>query len=130
MKDELGRIIALDEKKKELQAQLKEVNEERREVERAILHHFESTGISRVSMDGVTVHLSRRISAKPKDGDTYRITKIFMDHGMLDMLRVHSNTLSSMAREHMEDAEGGTLPPELWDALEVDEIYQVRTRKG
>ena len=129
MEEALGRIIALDEKKKELQAELKEINEERREVEQDILNQFEKTGISRVSKDGVTVHLTRRISAKPKDGDTYRITKIFLDNGMDDMLRVHSNTLSSMARELLEEGVS-TLPPELWDALEIDEVFQVRTRKG
>jgi len=73
--DELKRFVALEERRRKLEAEIDTVKAEAAELEELLLPQFEQSGMERVAIDGRTVYVERKLWAKAKDGDKASVCK-------------------------------------------------------
>lgn len=126
----LKRFSELAARRRELESELNAVRAEMAELEAYLLEAFEKAGISNVSVDGMTCYLHRQLWARAKEGNYERACMALREVGLGRLVeqRFNTNSLSAWVREH--EAEGKALPSALADAIEVSEVFSVRTRKG
>ena len=128
--DELKRFVALEDRRKQLEAEVESIKAEASELEGLLLPQFEQSGMERVSIDGRTVYVERKLWAKAKDGDKPAVCKALKRCRLGDYVEetFNSNSLSAYVREL--DREGRHLPPSLVSVLEVSEVFKLRTRRS
>lgn len=119
----------LRERKKELEADLQEVNRQLRRVELDLANEMSNEEMPRFDRAGHTFYLSTQIYASPVHGCSDELYQWLKEHGYGDLVKetVHSRTLSSFVKELMEE---DGLPQELAEIVNVHEKVSVNVRRG
>jgi len=128
--DELKRFVALEERRRQLEAEIDTLKAEAAELEQALMPQFEQAGIERVSVDGRTVYVERKLWAKARDGDKAAVCKALKRCRLGDYVEETFNTNSVSAYIRELDREGRPLPASLREVLEVSEVFKLRTRRS
>jgi hypothetical protein len=128
--DELKRFVALEERRRQLEAEVEAVKAEAAELEQRLLPQFEHSGMERVSIDGLTVYLERKLWAKAKDGDKPSVCTALKRCHLGDYVEETFNTNSLSAYIRELDRERRPLPPTLAPVLDVSEVFKLRTRRN
>jgi hypothetical protein len=128
--DELKRFVALEERRRQLEAEIDAIKAEAAQLEESLLPQFEQTGLEKVSIDGRTVYIERKLWAKAKDGDKAAVCKALKRAHLGDYVEETFNTNSLSAYVRELDREGRPLPPSLREVLEVSEVFKLRTRRS
>lgn len=125
----VNRLVELTVRKRELEAQAKELAREIQELEESLLEQFGEAGISSVRAEGGTVSLSRQLWATCADGDYSRACAALHAAGLDEFVqpRFNSNTLSAYFREL--DRDGRPIPKALEGAIDVAERFSLRVTK-
>jgi len=102
----------------------------RRCIEQLLLPEFERNGLEKVSIDGRTVYLERKLWAKAKDGDKAAMCKALKRAHLGDFVEQTFNTNSLSAYVRELDREEKPLPPSLRKVVEISEVYKLTTRRS
>ncbi len=86
--------------------------------------------MERVSIDGRTVYVERKLWAKAKDGDKPSVCKALKRCRLGDYVEETFNTNSLSAYVRELDREGRQMPPSLVAVLDVSEVFKLRTRRS
>lgn len=135
--DKVAEYIAKKLEIKDLKSKTKKLEDEAAEIEAELLPQFKESGMDRMTIQGRTVWLDRKVWASA-GGDMPRLVDAMKAAGLEDMVgeTVNGNTLSSWVREF--DPEGtmspeeivGKLPPEVKDAITVSEVFKLQVRSS
>ena len=128
--DELKQFIALDERRRTLEAEIETIKAEAAEIAPRLLPQFEPSGMERVSIDGRTVYIERKLWAKAKDGDKSAVCKALRRCRLGDYVEETFNTNSLSAYVRELDREERQLPPTLPAVLDISEVFKLRTRRS
>ena len=128
--EQLKRFVALEERRRELEGEIDRIKSEATELEQVLMPQFEQEGVERISIDGRTVYVERKLWAKAKDGDKAAVCKALKRARLGDYVEetFNANSLSAYVREL--DREERPLPPSLREVLEVSEVFHLRTRRS
>jgi len=127
--DAAKRLGEIDNSLSDIRASERQLKNERKELEEALLGFFEEHGVQNMQIDGRTVYLYRRVTVKPKDGDPAPTVEALRKNGYGDLLRYNYQTMAALVRESDEDPDA-SLPPEIMNTLEVGEVFTIRSRKS
>ena len=128
--DELKRFVALEERRKQLEAEVETIKAESSELEVRLLPQFEQSGTERIAIDGRTVYVERKLWAKAKDGDKPSVCKALKRCRLGDYVEETFNTNSLSAYVRELDREGKQLSAALATVLDISEVFKLRTRKS
>ena len=128
--EELKRFIALEERRRQLETEIDTVKAEATQLEQLLLPEFERSGVEKVSMDGRTVYLERKLWAKAKDGNKAAVCIALKRAHLGDFVEETFNTNSLSAYVRELDREEKRLPPSLCGVLEISEVFKLRTRRS
>lgn len=139
--ERLRRFVALENRKKELKAELEAVEAELTELDADLQPEFVEAGIQSVRCDGRTLYLHRQFWAGMVDGDRPRAVTALRTAGMDDYVFETFNTqsLSAYVRERVKSGqEDGQLvedvymllPDSFRGAINVTEKINIRSRKA
>jgi hypothetical protein len=128
--DELKRFVALEKRRRQLEIEIDNIKSEAAELELRLLPQFELSGMERISIDGRTVYVERKLWAKAKNDDKPAVCKALKHCRLGDYVEetFNVNSLSAYIREL--DREGQAVPDVLASVLDVNEIFKLRTRKS
>jgi hypothetical protein len=128
--EQLKRFVALEERRKELEGEIDRIKAEAAELESALMPQFEQEGVERISIDGRTVFIERRLWASAKNGDKQALCKALKRAHLSEFVQetFNSQSLSALVREW--DRDGRPMPPSLREVLEVSEVFKLRTRRS
>jgi len=130
--DKIREFIKLKTRKKNLNVELRMIEQDLGELETHIFEKFIADGVSGMTVDGKPVFLKKQIYVSPArfDGDDTdtayaRTCKTLKDVGLGELVspRYNANTLSAYVREQLND--GGELPEELKKVLKISERHAV-----
>ena len=128
--DELKRFVALEERRRQLEAEVDTIKAEATELEQRLLPQFEQEGFEKISIDGRTVYVERKLWAKARDGNKAAVCKALKRARLGDYVEETFNTNSLSAYVRELDREERRLPPSLREVLEVSEVFKLRTRRS
>jgi hypothetical protein len=128
--DELKRFVALEERRRQLEAEVDSIKAETAELEQRLLPQFEQSGTERIAIDGRTVYVERKLWAKAKDGDKSSVCKALKRCRLGDYVEETFNTNSLSAYVRELDREGKPLSTALAAVLDVSEVFKLRTRRS
>lgn len=117
--------------KKELDAQVKEVNTEIESLDLALSDAMAEAELDRFSRNGSTFYLNTRLFASPaarRKDDLMRVLKD-QGYGSIVVETVNANTLASFVKEQMA-ANEDVIPEWLSDVVSTFEKVSVGVRKG
>ncbi len=125
------RLKAAKEHKKELDAQVKEVNAEIEQLDLALSDAMAEQEVERFSRNGSTFYLNTRLFASPAAGRKDELMQTLKDngYGSLVVETVNANTLASFVKEQ-KAANGDEIPPWLAGVVSAYEKVTVGVRKG
>lgn len=130
MLDQVKRYAELIARKRELEAELRAIQDQLNVMEPGLVEAFIDAGIQHLRLNGQTLYLQQEIWASPVDGDYDSLCDALERAGLGDMVvrRVHHNTLSAWVRELRKAGE--EMPEEVKPYLKVSETYRLRVRKS
>lgn len=125
------RLKAAKEHKKELDAQVKEVNAEIEQLDLALSDAMAEQEVERFSRNGSTFYLNTRLFASPVAGRKDELMQTLKDngYGSLVVETVNANTLASFVKEQ-KAANGDEIPEWLAGVVLAYEKVTVGVRKG
>jgi hypothetical protein len=125
----VNKLVELTIRKRELEAQVKEIAHEIAEVEESLLEQFGEAGISSVRAEGGTVSMSRQLWATCREGNYERACAALRAAGLDEFVqpRFNANSLSAYFREL--DREGKPIPAEIDGAIDLAERFSLRVTK-
>jgi len=122
------RLLKIEDK---LKQQLKKVKSDIEETEPGVLDHFQKMGISKTTVEGITVYIRRQIwAAKNPDVSIAELVKVFKSNDMGEYCepRLNAQSISAWVREFDERSE--ELPADIAAVLKVSEVFKLGHRKG
>jgi hypothetical protein len=128
--EQLRTYVNLEQQRLDLEAQIDAIKKETAELEAALLPQFEQDAIDRISIDGRTVYVERKLWAKAKDGDKPAVCKALKRSRLGDYVEETYNTNSLSAYIRELDREGKQLSPSLATVLDISEVFKLRTRRS
>ncbi|KKN45153.1 hypothetical protein LCGC14_0686060 [marine sediment metagenome] len=135
-KTKLKPYVELVKKKALLEQQLAETKARLAKLEPEIVEQFQENGVQRMSCDGYTIHLIRKIWAAAVNGDKkamYTALSALDDETWSFLVEdnVNANRLAARVRECEDDDDGmPILPAELVDVIKVSEVFKIGAQKG
>jgi hypothetical protein len=134
MMEKLQLFVQLEKRRKELEAEVKEIGKEiealgvDNEHPGGLMDEMLEAGLTTAKVDGVTVYFDRKLWAGAADGDYDRACDALVAAGMSDYVqrRFNVNSMSAYVRE-MDKTEQ-PLPPEFAETITVVEKVKLRTR--
>ena len=120
-------FVSATRTKRELEAQIKILNERIVESEKKLLDEMSDAGVQRVTVDGVTVYIHRQLwASKSPDVSDEEAAEAIGTSGLSDMIKpkFNANTMSSYIREL--DSQGLPIPEALQSVLNIAEKFSVR----
>lgn len=125
------RLKALKEKKKDLDAQMKEVNAEIGELDEQLSDAMAAEEVDRFSRNGSTFYLKSRLYASPAAGRKDEMMQALKDNGYGSLVTetVNANTLASFIKEQREIT-GEEVPNWLEGSVSTYEKVSVGVRKA
>lgn len=127
----LRRFVGLQVRKKELDAELKQVKAEISDLEPAVLDFLQESGVQNINIDKHTIYIARDIHASFLG--TERAVEVLGEQGMDDALKltVHPSRASSIVREILMGLDIDQEPPTwLDDAFSYVNGYKVGVRSS
>lgn len=123
-------FVRLQDRKRELEKELKGVKEDIEMVQSILLSQFEKAGVDSVRAGGFTIYLERTLWAGAVDGDNEALMKALKRAklGVYVKTSVNTQSLSAYAREL--DRNGKKPPPSLRPHLKISEVFKVKARKA
>ena len=121
----------LAERKRELEASLREVKHQMAAEQEPLLDELAESGLRAAKLeDGSTIYIHRSVFVGAKDTDYDRACDAFADAGMGEFVqrRFNVNTVSAWYRE--ATADGESIPSALEDVLDVNERVSLRVRSS
>ena len=121
----------LAERKRELEASLREVKNQMAAEQEPLLDELAESGLRSAKLeDGSTIYIHRSVFVGAKDTDYDRACDAFADAGMGEFVqrRFNVNTVSAGYRE--ATADGESIPSTLEDVLDVNERVSLRVRSS
>jgi len=140
--DLVNRFIELDEQRKAKEGEVDAIKEELKLLEPLLMERFENAGMqSMKSRSGVTVYISRKLWASPKEGNHAGLVAALQSIGLNDMVKTQCNTqtLSAYIREREQELFGGKsspdeltqkLPEEIRPFIAITEKFDLKARKS
>ena len=128
MADELK---AAKEHKKDLEAQVKDVNARIDERDKALSDAMAESELEKFTRNGSTFYLNSRLYASPRAEMKEAMFAALIDHGYGDLITqtVNANTLSSFCKEQRE-ANKDVIPDWLAEVVNTHDKITVGIRKG
>ncbi len=125
------KLKAAKDRKKELDAQIKDVNAEIDSLDLALSDAMAEAELERFSRNGSTFYLNTRLFASPAAGRKDDLMQTLKDqgYGSIVVETVNANTLASFVKEQMA-ANEDVLPEWLSDVVSTFEKVSVGVRKG
>lgn len=125
------KLKAAKDRKKELDAQVKEVTAEIEELDLALSDAMAEAELDRFSRNGNTFYLNTRLFASPVAGRKDELMQTLKDqgYGSIVVETVNANTLASFVKEQMAE-HGEELPDWLSEVVSTYEKVSVGVRKG
>ena len=125
------KLKAAKGRKKELDAQVKEVNAEIESLDLSLSDAMAEAELDRFSRNGATFYLNTRLFASPAAGRKDDLMQILKDqgYGSIVVETVNANTLASFVKEQMA-ANEDVIPGWLSDVVSTFEKVSVGVRKG
>ena len=125
------KLKAAKDRKKELDAQIKDVNAEIESLDLALSDAMTEAELERFSRNGSTFYLNTRLFASPAAGRKDDLMQTLKDqgYGSIVVETVNANTLASFVKEQMA-ANEDVLPEWLSDVVSTFEKVSVGVRKG
>lgn len=125
------KLKAAKDRKKELDAQIKDVNAEIESLDLALSDAMAEAELERFSRNGSTFYLNTRLFASPAAGRKDDLMQTLKDqgYGSIVVETVNANTLASFVKEQMA-ANEDVLPEWLSDVVSTFEKVNVGVRKG
>jgi hypothetical protein len=122
-------LIALTEKKRNLDAEVDRLKEKIKEIKPVVLEHFQQTGTNNISRNDNTVYLKRNFFVKPRISKP-DLVEALQECGYEDMVypTYDARRLASFIKEL--DESGEEMPRELLEAIDTTEEYTVICRKS
>jgi hypothetical protein len=131
------RWLALRDEKDAMEDQLKEIKEDLTVLAEQVLQSFSQDGTSRVSVDGMTVHVISDVKISAKGGDYDAAVTALRDSGLGGIVREQFNaqTLKSVVKEIMTHADMGDETAQkqlrrLENSFTIFELYSLSARKA
>jgi len=103
MKELVTKLIELELKKRDLEAELGMLKEEQAQVQAQVVEAFEANGLQNMRFEnGVTVALRTDVRASILAEKREEAYELFKEHGLDGMVKetIHPKTLESWVREH------------------------------
>ena len=125
------KLKAAKDRKKELDAQVKEVTAEIDELDLALSDAMAEAELDRFSRNGNTFYLNTRLFASPAAGRKDELMQALKDqgYGSIVVETVNANTLASFVKEQMAE-HSEELPDWLSEVVSTYEKVSVGVRKG
>ena len=125
------KLKAAKDRKKELDAQVKDVNAEIESLDLALSDAMAEAELDRFSRNGSTFYLNTRLFASPAAGRKDDLMQVLKDqgYGSIVVETVNANTLASFVKEQMA-ANEDVIPEWLSDVVSTFEKVSVGVRKG
>lgn len=125
------KLKAAKDRKKELDAQVKDVAGEIESLDLALSDAMAEAELDRFSRNGSTFYLNTRLFASPAAGRKDELMKALKDqgYGSIVVETVNANTLASFVKEQMA-ANEDVIPEWLSDVISTYEKVSVGVRKG
>lgn len=125
------KLKAVKDRKKELDAQVKEVNAEIESLDLALSDAMAEAELDRFSRNGSTFYLNTRLFASPAAGRKDDLMQVLKDqgYGSIVVESVNANTLASFVKEQIA-ANEDMIPEWLSDVVSTFEKVSVGVRKG
>ncbi len=144
---QLREFVSLENRKKELDAQLKAVNQQLVELEELLVPQFVEDGVQNITCDGRVVYLRTDVYASAKDGDREAVVAALKasELGQYVSENFNSNSLTAYVREVKRDVEQSAksenrafteddvrqaLPDPLGSVLKVSFVMKLASRKA
>lgn len=121
-------FIMLQEKKAELEAELRMVRQNSHAIELLLIDAFLQQGIQNMTAGQRIIYIHTQQWAKPRDRDKLRAVHALMDNGYENYVGPNTQSVSALFRGSEEEVTG--LPPEIQEAFEVTEVTSLRSRKA
>jgi hypothetical protein len=130
-KADLLKFVELYELKKQHEGDAKELGEKIEKLEARLLKQFTDAGVSKITVNGRTLWVDRKLWAGAKDGNTARAIKALRAAKLGEFCNETLNVqgLSAYVRER-DDSGETPVPEKLANAISVTEKYNVRVRKA
>lgn len=141
-------FVAIEEKKRDLDSQLKQVVQRLDDIEEQIVPQMLSDGVSQMRVDGRTIYIANKIYAGPKDGDKGSVIdalKSSDDTAAFVAENYNAQTLRSYVSEIAKEVETvckkdgrlfdeeairAALPTELAAAIKISFVHSLHSRKA
>ncbi len=123
----LKQMKELLEHKRQLQAELRRVQDQINETQPMALQEMADAGIQNMNLDGKTIYLNRSVRPKIAEGWTKeQVVQSLKNYGLSDFLKedFNMNTLGAYFRELTQETDDVALP----DGLVLTEQYDIRLR--
>ena len=133
-------FVRLTKVKRELDDQLKAVKAELDDIEATIIKEMEETGVTKITVDGMTVYIKRELFPKilvetpSGDKDTGRLIETLINAGLDELVRqvvVHQSFaayIRALPRDPLSDMP--MLPPDFEGVVDVSEKFSIQARKA
>jgi hypothetical protein len=143
--DLLRKWLALDDRKRQLKADLESVMADLDEINEAVQAQFADNGIDNIRLDGRTVYISCDRWPRAKGGDKPALVEALRRNGLEQYVKEDFNTqsLRGLTNEMIRNYEAeltperratfsvnDAIPEGLRDYLEITEVYNVKSRKA
>lgn len=127
--DQLRRFVALTEKKKAIDAELKDLKDQIGELEPDVLEYMQDNGIQSAKVDGYTVYLRRDIRASFRG--TPEAFAAVEANGLQDALTttINAQRAASIVREFLKNDDEAA-PAWLGDAFGIVDQFRAGIRKA
>jgi len=122
-------LVRYRDQKKEIEEALKEINELIAQTEEQLVNSMVEEEMQNFTRNGRQFILTNRTYANAKAGMMPEICSWMKDNGLEDMVKesIHPQTLQAWVKEQIE--EGGALPEELSELVNVYEKSGISIRK-
>jgi hypothetical protein len=135
---DLARYVALVEKKRKHEDDIKDLNEKIAALETTLITNMQKGGLTKLSINGSTCWLDRKVWAGADNGNMPLLAAALKEVGLDDYVKegVNAQTLSAWVREFDPD---GTLSPEeikaalpapVQPTIRISEVFNLRVRKA
>lgn len=133
----IERYIALTQRKRELEADLRRTKEDLQPVESWLANDFMSRGVQSIKQNGYTVYLKRDLSVKSKGGDTAAVVDKLRRARLGELIGINWPRIRAWVKERCYradldewDTDITKLPPSLREVVEISEFTKVCCRKA
>lgn len=126
----LRQFVQWEKERDDLESRLKTVKESISQIEDNLLKEFEKDGISKATVDGLTIYIQRKLWASAKDGNYEATCAALRECGMAQYVQERFNTNSISAYVREAEKNGIEVPKALQDTLTVSEKFSLNTRRS